>query len=385
MMNLFSQLGFYQMDRFRSTAGSSSGFRPATATRWRSWLIPFAWAVASVAPALAVDDGAGPAAPLPPPVAGSLARVDSLLAVGRAEAALPLALAAHDRWLEDPVYGWQVEARAGAAFLDAGRPAEALPYLERACRLRPDQGSLHHLLGQTLQRLGRSGRALAEFDEAARLSPDDPAPLLEAGRLRAELGDLGRACLAFEAARVACDGCPQADRLLGSALLAAGRPEEAITPLTRLWQAAPDSLVRRHLLAALAGARRDSAVLALVGGSPEKERTRDDWRLAVQAEGRLGRADWAGAAVAVAKGAPQAFPEDDALFWAQASLNLERVGNLPGALTAVDRAIGLAPGRSVFHHNRAAVLAALGRHDEARAALETSRSLEAADSTRKGP
>lgn len=326
----------------------------------------------------------GPDVPLPPQVDASLARMDSLVAVGQAELAIPEALQARQKWLTDPVYGWQVEARAGEAYLDAGRPAEALPLLEQACRMRADDGPLHYHLGLALSRLGRAGRALAEFDEAARLSPGDAAPLLEAGKLRAELGDLGRACANFEAARLACGGCPQADRLLGSALLAAGKPDEAITPLSRLWRAEPDSLVHRHLLAALAGARRDSAVLDFLKACPPQERTRDDWRMAVQSEGRLGCATWAEAAIDWPVNDPRSFPADDAVFWAQVSLNLERARNLAAALVAVDRAVSLAPDRAVFLHNRAAVLAALGRHDEARAALEASRRLEPGDPKASG-
>ncbi len=329
-----------------------------------------AWAVLGVA---------GPAvarAPAPGQVGAVLARVDSLVAAGQAVAAVPLALQARERWREDPVYGWQVEARAGQALLSAGKGPEALPFLERASRLRPGEGVLHHRLGTALAGMGRTGRALAEFDEAVRLAPMDPAPLLDAGRLRAELGDVARACLAFEAARALCGGCPEADRLLGSTLLAAGRPADAIAPLSRLWSAQPDSLVRRSLLAALVTAHRDSAVLALVAAMPEGQRGRDDWRMAVQAEGGLGGASWAAAAVDGPVGDPRRFPGDDAVFWAQASLNLQRVGRLPAALVAVDRAVALAPDRPVYLHNRAAILAALGRNDEARQALDASRRLE---------
>lgn len=346
---------------------------PVGGRRWNAALVGAMVVVAVAAVSTATTS-------LPSGAAGeAMARVDSLVAVGQAAAAVPLALQAREHWKNDPVFGWQVEARAAEACLAAGMGAEAVPFLERACQLRPTDGVLHHRLGTALVQIGRTGRALAEFEEAARLSPNDPAPLLEAGRLRAELGDLGRACAAFEAARIACGGCPEADRLLGSALLAAGRPAEAIAPLSRLWGARPDSLVRRHLLAAFVGARRDSAVLALVASTPAGRRDRDDWRMAVQAEGRLGGAAWAEAALAEPGVGVDRFPLDDAVFWAQAARNLERAGRLDAALAAVDRAVALDPGRAVFLHNRAAILAGLGRTDEARRALEASRRLEGAD------
>ncbi len=381
-VNLSLQLRFYHIRPSGSTvrAGSRApgrAFRRASGCPGRGAALVGAAVAVLVAAAPAGRVAAEPMASAAPGIA--LARVDSLVAAGQASAALPLALQARERWKDDPVFGWQVEARAGEAYLAAGRGPESLPFLEQACRLRPTEGILHHRLGMALVQMGRSGRALAEFDEAARLSPTDPAPLLEAGRLRAGLGDLGRARAAFEAARIACGGCPEADRLLGSVLLAAGKPAEAIAPLSRLWAAHPDSLVRRHLMAALVGAQRDSAVLALIASTPAPRRDRDDWRMAVQAEGRLGGADWAAAAVSAPEADAERFPRDDAVFWAQAALNLERSGRLDAALTAVDRAVALEPGRPVFLHNRAAILAALGRTDEAREALEASRRLEAAD------
>ncbi len=381
-VKLFSQLRYYHI----RSPGSTARGRPRAASlalrfpgrhSGRNAAVAGTVVAVLVAVVPAARLFAEPKASDAPGVA--LARVDSLVAAGQAAAAVPLALQARERWKDDPVFGWQVEARAGEACLAAGRGPESLPFLEQACRLRPTEGVLHHRLGTALAQMGRTGRALAEFEEAARLSPTDPAPFLEAGRLRAGLGDLGRARVAFEAARVACGGCPEADRLLGSVLLAAGKPAEAIAPLSRLWSVHPDSLVRRHLLAAFVGAQQDSAVLALVASTPAHQLDRDDWRMAVQAEGRVGGADWSSAAVAAPADRASRFPSDDAVFWAQAARNLERSGRLDAALTAVDRAVALEPGRAVFLHNRAAILAALGRTGEAREALEASKRLEAAD------
>jgi Flp pilus assembly protein TadD len=303
--------------------------------------------------------------------------VDSLLAAEAPQQAVPLALRALARWGADPVYGWQVQGRAGAALRAAGRPAEALPPIEQAVGRRPADAGLHHLLGLTLTDLGRTGRALAEFEQAAELEPRNPAHHLEAGRLRAVLGDWRRACAELEIGRELCAGCPEADRLLGSVLLAAGRPAEAVAPLRRLWTAHPDSQVRHHLLGALAAASLDSATLALVEATPPGDRTRDDWRMAVQAEGRLGGARWAAAALAAADAsAPGRFPAGEALFWARAALNLLAAGMPADALLAADRALALDGGQSVFHHNRAAILVALGRQAEARRALEAARTLE---------
>ena len=335
------------------------------------------WGLGSLPPA----GVAGPTAPTPPlPAAAALAHMDSLLASGAPEQALPPALRALDRWGDDPLYGWQVKGRVGTALRAANRPAEALPHLEQALGQAPGDAGLHHQLGLALSDLGRNGRALAEFEQAAALDPRDPAPHLEAGRLRGVLGDWRRAGAELEIARGLCDGCPEADRLLGTVMMAAGRPADAVAPLTRLWAAFPDSQVRHHLLGALAGAGQDSATLALVEGTRPGDRTRDDWRMAVRAEGRVGGARWAEAALAVADSVPPGrFPGNEALFWAQGALNLLAAGRPAEALLAADRALALDKGQAVFHHNRAAILVALGRQDEARRALEAASAVESRD------
>lgn len=324
---------------------------------------------------------AGPAGASDGPAA-SLARIDSLLAAGSPDLAVPLAYRAAERWADDPLYGWQVEGRVGAVLVATGLPEQALPHLERAAGQRPQDGGIRHQLGLASLALGRRGRALAEFEQAAELDPAAPAPRLEAGRLRGEFGDWQRARAVLEEAGRLCGGCPEADRLLGSLLLASGRPEEALPPLQRLWAAHPDSAVRQNLLAALAGAGRDTAVLRLVAATPAARRTRDDWRMAVQAEGRSGGARWSAAALAAADSGGvdlaggSRFPRDDALFWAQASLNLLTDGQTEAALKASDRALALDGRSPAFHHNRAAILTRLGRFPEARAALDSARALE---------
>jgi hypothetical protein len=114
----------------------------------------------------------GDAAPEAPAAPGeALARVDSLVAAGQAVAAVPMALQARERWKDDPVFGWQVEARAGEACLSAGRAPEALPFLEQACRLRPNEGILHHRLGTALVRMpvpDRPGAAAGSGPAAGR-------------------------------------------------------------------------------------------------------------------------------------------------------------------------------------------------------------------------
>jgi Flp pilus assembly protein TadD len=51
-------------------------------------------------------------------------------------------------------------------------------------------------------------------------------------------------------------------------------------------------------------------------------------------------------------------------------------GDPAAALAGIDRAIGAAPSVAIYHHNRGAILAGLGREDEARQALAEARRLD---------
>lgn len=344
--------------------------------RWVARGCPRALIPAAVAAWAALGGGPCPARAAPDPAtaraaAGALAGVDSLLAAGLHASAADAALAAVRRWGSDPLYGWQVEGRAGAALLAAGRPREALAHLEAAIGAQPDDSALRHRLGLALAALGRSGRALAEFEQAAALDPAAVAPRLEAGRVRGELGDIAGARREWAAALSLCGGCPEPDRLLAGLLLAAGRPAEAVAPLQRLKAADPGDEVRANLLAALAGAGQDSAVLDLVREREPDAWTADEWRQAVQAEGRRGAWRLSRTALERADAATGScgLPRRDDVFWAHVAANLLAAGEAGASLTAIDLALGLRPDHRVYHHNRAAALAALGRNDEARQAL----------------
>lgn len=318
-------------------------------------------------------DVAGESIPRAP--ASSLATVDSLLAAGALPEAAKTALAALREWGNDPLYGWQLAGRAGTALVAAGRPLEAVAHLEAAIGAQPGDGALRHQLGLALAAAGRRGRALAEFEQAMALDPAAVAPRLEAARMRSALGDVDGAAHVLAAASDACGGCPAPDRLLATVMLAAGRPGQAVAPLQRLLAAGPDEEVRRTLLAALSQAREDSALLQLVAGREPSAWTADEWRQAVQAEARLGRAEHAGQALALAavQSPPAGLPLGEDLFWANVAASLLAAGQPLRSLEAADRALALNPGQVVYLTNKAAALVALGRHDEARQVLAEAR------------
>jgi tetratricopeptide (TPR) repeat protein len=96
----------------------------------------------------------------------------------------------------------------------------------------------------------------------------------------------------------------------------------------------------------------------------------------LQAERRLGRSERA--RTWVAEAAPRVAdgwcPGHE--FWAIASEVCLAAGRDELALTAIDRALTLAPANAVYHHNRAAILLRLDREAEARLALEAAQRLD---------
>jgi Flp pilus assembly protein TadD len=52
------------------------------------------------------------------------------------------------------------------------RMTEALPHLERAVELQPDDAEMRHALGRALLAFGRTAAATAQFQEALLLNPN---------------------------------------------------------------------------------------------------------------------------------------------------------------------------------------------------------------------
>lgn len=85
---------------------------------------------------------------------------------------------------------------------ELGRFAEALPHLERAITVDPDELALHNLLGYCHYRLGRHSDAVECFRRAVEI---DPASALDWANLGSNLRDLGRVDEAIAAYRQALE------------------------------------------------------------------------------------------------------------------------------------------------------------------------------------
>ena len=302
---------------------------------------------------------------------GGLAKVDSLLAEGQAEAAILEARRLFRKLGNDPLYGWQIEGRLGLALLRGGDPGQALPHLETVMRHNPNDHVAHRNLATALVALGKKGRALTEFSLVVELAPRDFEARLEYGQFLAEFHDVQASRTQLEIARKLCPDCLEADLALAGVLLGAGEFSAAVEPLRKLMSRDPSPWTRRNLGLALAGAGRDVDLLEFLDGLAPEGLTAAETYLSVETEGRLNQSHrslvWL-LALSEPKAPPQGLAEElltDHGFWGRVSLNLLEDGHFIEGLEAADRAISLDPENAVYRNNRVVLLLKLGREDEA--------------------
>ena len=87
----------------------------------------------------------------------------------------------------------------GALALRRGAPKEALTFLERAVRMRPEGAIIRYNHAVALHRLGRHTEALGELRTAETLNPVDAAVRFLAGVVALRLGLLEEAAASFQA------------------------------------------------------------------------------------------------------------------------------------------------------------------------------------------
>ena len=93
----------------------------------------------------------------------------------------------------------------GLIDITQGAPAHAIPRIERALVLSPDNAAYHNSLGLAHRALGNQEEALRQFRIAARLRPDSPEIL---SNLATALRDLGRGTEALVQYRLAAHHAP---------------------------------------------------------------------------------------------------------------------------------------------------------------------------------
>jgi Flp pilus assembly protein TadD len=109
---------------------------------------------------------------------------------------------------------------------DGGGPTPTYPMLMR--------------IGAAAQSGGDLPNALGVYRRAAEMAPQDPAPLIAAGDVLVQMGSVNEAIVSYNAALVRPGDTQGAQVGLAKAFLKTGKPELALSPLSKALEASPD-------------------------------------------------------------------------------------------------------------------------------------------------
>ena len=135
----------------------------------------------------------------------------------------------------------EAHANLGAALLGAGRNDEAIASLRRALEIRPEDADAHSNLGNALRAAGQIEAALASYREALRIRPGHAGSHSNLGNLLLSIGRPEQAVDSYRSALALQPEQPASHNYLAIALLAIGRPEEALSSAGRALELAPES------------------------------------------------------------------------------------------------------------------------------------------------
>jgi tetratricopeptide (TPR) repeat protein len=128
----------------------------------------------------------------------------------------------------------RIHAELGRALLIAGRPAEALPHLEKAAELRPTRADVLSDLGVALLQSGRAGEAVPILRRAVDRWPDSPLARLNLAHALLATGQRDEA-VSLLRATVAAGAWRQVTPHVQAALTARGMTAEEFRDGVRRW------------------------------------------------------------------------------------------------------------------------------------------------------
>lgn len=229
---------------------------------------------------------------------------------------------------KNPV-SWMAYNNLGKLYLDEGRPAEAIPFLEKSLQLYPQEMTTHSNLGAALARLGRYDEAMAVYQKAIEIDPDDPMAYNNLGAAYARQNLYEKALPCYRKALEIDPSLAATHVNLATVLASLGRIDDAILHHEKSLELAPDfgtvHLKYGQTMQA-AGRIREAA---------------HHYRKAVELDPSLAEAHYHLGMIAVA----------DQL--------------LPAALAHFRDAVAAAPNFAEAHSNLAKVLVSIGRLDQA--------------------
>jgi tetratricopeptide (TPR) repeat protein/mono/diheme cytochrome c family protein len=150
----------------------------------------------------------------------------------------------------------------GAAYVEVGRHADAIPHLEAALRLDERSATAHSDLGTALMAQGRPADALRHLQRAAALAPRDENILFNYGNALNKAARPAEAAAAYQRALAINPEFPDAHVNLGTLLFSRGRVKEALPHFERAVALKPNSaVIHSNLGSALAASGRYAEAL----------------------------------------------------------------------------------------------------------------------------
>lgn len=135
----------------------------------------------------------------------------------------------------------QLQAALGAAYLDAGRSADAIAPLETALRINEGLAGAHSDLGTALLALQRPSDALTHLRRAVALAPKNAVMLFNLGNALVDSGQNNEGAAAFERSIVLDDTFADPHVNLAAMQLQRGMIKPALAHLQRAAELVPDS------------------------------------------------------------------------------------------------------------------------------------------------
>lgn len=306
--------------------------------------------------------------------AGDTARADALRRRGQDAGRFR---EAPDRWF-DELHPWCFDPYRlevlGAIRMQSGDPAAALPLLERALRLAPNDVSIHDSLADVYTQLDRFDDARRTLETGIAAAPAEPRLPIRLAELLLRLGrrDDALRIVADTLARI--PDSPELHNQHGVVLDALGRSDEAVRAYRealRLQPGQPEAMLNlgKSLLAT-----DEAAGFALVSRALELRPNRiDALVLLADRETTAGRLD---AALPYVDALVRLAPHDPGVRTVVASWHLRRgseaarAGRVDEALTAFRTGLSFDPELPELHGNLGVVLVQADRYAEALPAFE---------------